>query len=159
MKTSGLSILVLCSVIFGSSVAAQASSCKVPLRNVLVADADCAYYETAFRMMATSQVSVHSVCEKGIFHGPGAAVYNSQVLTTLTVHETSCSQMTSLELNPVLLSKPFCANLKNAVGMLSTQYIGVDPVCSFGSWVGADGSPRTSKIATRMLPRSSMAQR
>lgn len=142
-----------------TSVAAQASSCNVPLRNVLVPQQDCAYYETAFRMMATNRVSVHAYCVKGSFAGPNGAKYDAQVLTTLTVHETSCKKMKPIALNPVLLSKPNCENLKNTVGLLSTDYAGIDPSCKFGSWIGADGAPRTSMVSARLSLRSRMAQR
>lgn len=144
-------------LIAASAAIAQAETCQVPLRNVLVPQQDCAYYETAFRMMATSRVSVHSYCVKGTYTGPNGAKYDAQVLTTLTVHEASCKSMKPIPMNPVLLSKPNCQNLKNAVSMLSTDYVGIDPVCNFGSWVGADGSPRTSMVTARMSPRSRMA--
>lgn len=146
-------------LLVGGAMNAHASSCQVPLRNVMVADQDCGYYETAFRMMATNKISVNSVCVKGSFPGPNGIVYKSQVLTTLTVHDTTCAKMKPIELNPVLLSKPNCANLKKVVGMLSTDFVGVDPACSFGKWVGADGSPRGSMVATRMTLRSQVAQK
>jgi hypothetical protein len=64
-----------------------------------------------------------------------------------------------IELNPVLLSKPNCPNLKKVVAMLSTDFVGVEPACSFGSWTGADGSPRGSMVATRMTLRSQVASK
>ncbi len=151
-----ISVLLVAAGAIGGGVA-QAASCQVPLRNVLVADQDCAYYETAFRIMATDKISVHSACIKGSFSGPNGVKYGSQVVTTLTVHDTTCAKMKPLELNPVLLSKPNCPNLKTVVAMLSTDFVGVDPVCSYGKWTGADGSPRSSMVATRMTLRSQVA--
>src|SRR4051812_1478526 len=120
--SAGVSLLfvVLFAVLFAAAASpgARASSCQVPLRNVLVADQDCAYYETAFRMMATDKVSVNSTCTKGSFSGPNGVLYKTQVLTSLTVHDTTCATMKPIELNPVLLSKPNCDNLKNVVSML-----------------------------------------
>jgi hypothetical protein len=142
-----------------ASIGAQAATCQVPLRNVLVPQQDCGYYETAFRMMANSRVSVQSFCEKGSFTGSNGKKYGAQVLTTLTVHDTSCKKMKPVALNPVLLSKPNCENLKNSFSMLATDYVNVVPVCKFGSWVGSDGSPRTSMVTTRLSLRSRMAQR
>jgi len=159
MKFSSLFIVGLFLLLAGVAASAQASSCQVPLRNVLVAEQDCAYYETAFKMMATGKISVNAVCVKGSFGGPNGAAYPSQILTSLTVHDTSCTKMKPLELNPVLLSKPNCVNLKKVIGMLSTDFVGVDPSCNFGSWVGADGSARNSMVAIRMALRSQVAQK
>jgi hypothetical protein len=159
MGFQSISGMVVVCLSFAASVGAHGSSCKVPLRNVLVSDQDCGYYETAFRMMATDKVSVNSVCSKGAFPGPNGVVYKTQVLTNLTVHDTTCDKMKAVELNPVLLSKTNCDNLKNVVSMLSTDFVGVDPACNFGKWQGADGSARTSMVATRMSLKQKTAQK
>ena len=159
MRYFFIRVVVLFVVFASVSGVARAESCRIPLRNVLVAEQDCAYYQTAFRMMATEKVSVNSFCAKGKFSGPNGTSYRSQVLTSLTVHDTTCANLKPLDLNPVLLSKPNCDNLKNVISMLSTDFVNINPLCNYGSWQGADGSARNSMVAARLSMRTTTARK
>lgn len=164
LKLRGMTVIILgltgaiAAMGVGQSTA-QAASCEVPLRQVLVDANDCAYYVTAFRMMGTHKASVEAVCKRGSFEGPQGALYTGQISTTLTIHNSSCTQAKPVALNSVLLSKPNCNNLERVIGMLGTEYVDMRPACKFGTWTGADGNPRNSMVATRMTLRQRIAQK
>jgi hypothetical protein len=162
LKLRGLTVILLgltAAMMTAGQTTAHAASCEVPLRQVLVDANDCAYYVTAFRMMGTHKASVEAVCKRGAFAGPQGTQYTGQISTTLTIHNSSCTQAKAVALNPVLLSKPNCTHLERVIGMLGTEYVDMRPACQFGSWTGADGNPRTSMIATRMTLRQRIAQK
>jgi hypothetical protein len=160
LKAKGIALVLAgLAALTGASAQASAASCEVPLRNVLVDAADCAYYVTAFRMMATHKISVDAVCTRGSFASPQGTQYGAKIATTLTIQDSSCNVLKPFALNPVLLSRPGCVNLKTVIGMLGTEFVDVRPACQYGKWTGADGNPRTSMVATRMNLRQRIAQK
>lgn len=139
--------------------AAQAATCEVPLRPVLADAHDCAYYVTAFRMMTTHKISVDAVCTRGAYSSSEGAQYTAKIATTLTIRDSSCATSKPLALNPVLLSMPNCSNLERVIALLGTEFVDLRPSCKFGTWIGADGAPRTSMVATHLRLRKQVAQR
>jgi hypothetical protein len=155
LKKHSFAFALACAALFGgvNATTAGAATCEIPLRNVFVDSGDCAYYVTAFRMMATPSISVDAVCKRGSFKNSQGTQYTAKVSTTLTVQNSNCGGSRPFKLNPVLLSRPHCSNLEQVISMLDTDFVDVKAACQYGTWTGADGGPRTSMVSTSLSLR------
>lgn len=146
MKRSYSLMWMLAVVVGLAQNGAQASTCKIPMRSVLLSENECQYYETAFKMMGNKKVKVAAKCVRGPTLSQAGATYGAQIRTTLTVQGAKCENLKTIKVNPILLSRQNCSNLKNVVSLLSTNHVTISPFCQFGNWKGADGAPRTAMV-------------